>query len=162
MGKVPALVHHREGGDRIITECAAICHYLAETAAPSLLAHDAEKSEYFRLLFFAAGPLEQAITARNMGWDPAEPEKQATTGFGSYERTVDAFETLLQGRDFVCGERFTMADVYVGSQVIWGVQFGTLPKRDAFEAYASRLTERTAYIEAKAIDAKLIEENANG
>ena len=117
---------------------------------------------YFRLLFFAAGPLEQAITARNMGWDPAEPEKQATTGFGSYERTVDAFETLLQGRDFVCGERFTMADVYVGSQVIWGVQFGTLPKRDAFEAYASRLTERTAYIEAKAIDAKLIEENANG
>ena len=107
MGKVS--VHHHEGGDRIITECAAICHYLAETAAPGLLADDAEKSVHFRL-FFAAGPLKQAITARNTDGS-AEPEKQATTGFGSYERTVDAFETLLQGRDFVCGERFTMADV---------------------------------------------------
>ena len=83
-------------------------------------------------------------------------------GFGSYDRTVEALETLLSDRDFVCGTRFTMADVYVGSQAIWGTDFGTLPKRDAIMAYAGRCKERRAYKDAKAIDDKLIEESKNG
>jgi glutathione S-transferase len=157
MGKVPALVHHHGGHDHVVTECAAICHYLAEMTAPELLPRIEEKADYFRYLFFAAGPLEQAVVANSMGWS-VEPDKQAMTGFGSYERATAALEVLMTGRDYVCGARFTMADVYVGSQIDWGLQFGSIPTSPVFEAYAARLRDRAAYKQAKAIDAKLIEQ----
>lgn len=157
MGKLPTIVHHHGGRDHVVTEAAAICHYLAEMSAPALLARDEEKADYFRYLFFAAGPLEQAIVTRSMGWEVPH-DKQMMAGFGSYERTLDALDTMLQGRDFVCGDRFTMADVYVGSQVDWGLQFKTIESRPVFERYAERLREREAYKAAKAIDGKLIAE----
>lgn len=163
MGKVPTLVHHHGGHDHVISEAAAICHYLAETSAPELLPSLEEKARYFRLMFFAAGPVEQAVVAHSMGWTVADPEKEGMIGFGTYERAMDSFESLLDRSDYVCGERFTMADVYVGSQVDWGLSFGSMPSRPTFEAYAGRLREREAYKAAKAIDGKLIEEaQANG
>lgn len=156
MGKVPTLVHHHAGGDRVVTEAAAICHYLADVAAPALLPRDEEKADYFRYLFFAAGPVEQGITAKVFGWQVPEG-REATPGFGSYDRTIDTLETMVTDRDYVCGSRFTMADVYFGSQVDWGLAFGTIPTRPAFEAYAARLRARDAYRAAKAIDMDMIE-----
>ena len=97
-----------------------------------------------------------------MGWSVDDPQKQGMLGFGTYERAMDAFETLIADSDYVCGDRFTMADVYVGAQVDWGLSFGSLPKRQVFEDYAARLRERPAYKEAKAIDMKLNEEQQNG
>ena len=79
-------------------------------------------------------------------------------GYGSYDRMVNTLAAHLAGRDYVCGDRFTAADVYVGSQVLWGTQFGTLPTRPEFVAYAARLSERDAYRRAKDIDNKLIAE----
>jgi glutathione S-transferase len=156
MGKVPTLVHHHGDHDHVVTEAAAICHYLAEMHPDTGLLPEAhEKARYFRYLFFAAGPVEQAIIAHSMGWS-VDTEKEGRLGFGSYERMVDALETMLTGRAYVCGDRFTMADVYVGSQVDWGIAFGTLPRRDAFAAYAERLRTREAYVAAKTIDNDLI------
>lgn len=160
MGKVPAIVHHRGGRDQVVTEAAAICHYLAEMSAPDLLPRDEEKADYFRYLFFAAGPVEAAITANSMGWTVTDPQKGGMTGFGSYERAMNGLETLLTGRDFVCGDRFTMADVYVGAQVDWGMAFGSMPERPVFTAYAERMRARPAYQASKAIDAKLIAESS--
>jgi glutathione S-transferase len=65
-------------------------------------------------------------------------------GFGSYDRTIDTLEQHLADNRFVCGDRFTMADVYVGSHVDWGLAFGTFPKRDAFTAYVERCRARAA------------------
>lgn len=124
-----------------------------------MLPRDEEKADYFRYLFFAAGPVEQAVTSRAMGWQVDEPQKQGMLGFGTYDRAIDAFEEMLDGRDYVCGTRFTMADVYVGSQVDWGLAFKSIPSRPAFEAYAERLRTRDAYKAAKAIDMKLIEDS---
>jgi glutathione S-transferase len=157
MGKVPTLVHHHGGHDHVVTEAAAICHYLAETSAPALLPNAHERAAYFRWLFFAAGPLEQAVVAKAMGWE-VPPEREAMAGFGNFERTIAALDGWLGAHAFVCGDRFTMADVYVGSAVDWGLQFGTLPKRASFEAYAARFHAREAYQAAKAIDGKLIAE----
>ncbi|MXO74861.1 glutathione S-transferase [Altererythrobacter aerius] len=157
MRKVPTLVHHHGGHDHVVTEAAAICHYLAEMSAQQLLAQDHEKADYFRWLLFAAGPMEQAIVSKSMGWT-VPPDREGMVGFGSFDRTIDAIEGWLTGHDYVCGERFTMADVYVGSQVDWGLQFGTLPHRPAFGAYAERLRARDAYKAAKDIDGKLIAE----
>jgi glutathione S-transferase len=62
----------------------------------------------------------------------------------------------LADRAFICGDRFTAADVYVGSMILWGTQFGTLPMAPNFEAYAARLSAREAYQRAKRIDDNLI------
>lgn len=157
MGKVPTIVHHHGSHDHVVTECAAICHYLAEMTAPDLLPRDHEKADYFRWLFFAAGPVEQAVVARSMGWEVPE-NRSAMVGFGSFDRTVDALDGWLADRDYVCGDRFTMADVYVGSQVGWGLAFGTLPQRPSFAAYDKRLDSREARQAARAIDDALIAE----
>ena len=157
MAKFPTIVHHHGGHDHVVTEAAAICHYIAEMSATDLLPRDEEKADYFRTLFFAAGPVEQAVTAKSMGWT-VTPEREAMAGFGSYDRMVATLDTMLDDRDFVCGNRFTMADVYVGSQVDWGLAFNSLPTRPSFEAYAARLRERDGYKAAKAIDNALIAE----
>ena len=152
MGKVPAIVH--EG--RTVTECAAICAYLAAAFPDAGLAPEqAELADYYRWLFYAAGPMEAGITNHALGFDPDE-KQQRTAGYGSYDLLVDVADEMLESRAYVCGDRFTMADVYVGSQILWGVQFGTLPKRPSFNAYADRLAQRPAYRAAKAIDMELI------
>ena len=158
MGKVPTIIHHYVAGDRVVTEAAAICHYLAEMQPEvGLLPGDGEMADYFRWMFFAAGPVEQAITARHLKFEPA-PEQQGMAGWGSFDRTMTALEQHLMERDYVCGDRFTMADVYVGSQIDWGLTFGTIPPLLPFVAYAERLQARPAYKSAKAIDNALIAE----
>jgi len=157
MGKLPTIIHHAGDGDHVVSEAAAICHYLAEAGGSDLLPQSSEKADYFRWLFFAAGPLEAGVTAKAFGWAPTE-RQEMTAGFGNYDRVIDALDAWLADHEFVCGQRFTMADVYVGSQVDWGLQFGTMPERDSFSAYAARFRAREAYKAAKAIDTKLFEE----
>ena len=157
MNKVPALVHHHGDHDHVVTEAAAINHYLAETHPEKGLLPDAhEKASYFRWMFFASGPVEQAVMSKAMGWE-VPPERSATSGFGTFELAISTLSDWFSANDFAAGNRFTMADTYVGSQVTWGLQFGTIEETPAFKAYAERLTNREAYVEAKAIDAKLME-----
>ncbi len=152
MGKLPTLIHHGPFGDQTITECAAVCAYLADTHPEAGLAPEPqERADYYRWLFFAAGPVEQAITARAFGFEPNEKQVRSC-GFGNYDLMVETLAGHFATHDFVTGERFTMADVYVGSQVLWGLGFKTLPRHDSFVAYAARLMERPAYQAAKAID----------
>ncbi len=158
MGKVPTLIHHSQTGDKVVTECAAICAYLAEAHPEAGLGPSADEcADYFRWMFFAAGPVETAVTARSMGWEVPK-DREMMAGWGSYDRTIAALEGHFADNKFVCGARFTMADVYVGSQVDWGLTFGSIPPSEAFVAYAERLQARTAYKAAKAIDHQLIEE----
>lgn len=157
MGKVPTIVHHASWGDRTVSEAAAICLYLAEMHPEAhLLPKDEEMADYLRWILFAAGPVEQSITSTALKFEPA-PEQQMMAGWGSFDRTMDTLEAFLTGRQFVCGDRFTMADVYVGSSVDWGLTFGIIPPREAFVAYAERMQARPQYKAAKAVDNKLIE-----
>ena len=156
MNKVPTLVHHHQGHDHVITECAAINHYLAETHPDKGLLPDAhERAAYFRWLFFAAGPLEQAVIGKAMGWEVPDG-KQGMAGFGSLDLALDALDGWLCAHDFIAGSRFTMADTYVGSQFVWGLRFGSITERPSFKAYVERITQRPAYAEANAIDSAII------
>lgn len=160
LNKVPTLVHHHGGHDHIVTEAAAICHYLAETHPQAgLLPDEHERAAYFRWLFFAAGPLEQAVIAKAMDWKVPE-ERSGMAGFGSLELTLGACHDWLSQNDFAAGSRFTMADVYFGSQFIWGLRFGSIEERPAFKAYVERITSRPKYVEAVAVDQKLINDTA--
>ncbi len=148
MGKIPAIKH----GDTVVTEAAAICAYLADAFPGAGLAPPtAERGDYYRWLFFAAGPIEQAITAKNFGFEPG-PEQQRMAGFGSLAAALDALETAVAGKEFITGGKFSAADVYVGAQIGWGLQFGTIDPRPAFTAYSGGLRQRPAAIRASAID----------
>ncbi|XOV86612.1 MAG: glutathione S-transferase family protein [Pseudomonadota bacterium] len=152
MGKVPAIRH----AGKVVTECAAICAYIADAFPEARLAPPADdRADYYRWLFFAAGPLEQAVVNRSLGFEVTS-EQGRMAGYGSYDRAVDVLEAMIAGRDYVTGEHFTAADVYVGSQVNWGLDFGTLPARDAFKVYSDRLKAREAYQRAVQIDDSLM------
>lgn len=147
MGKVPAVVHNGQ----VITEAAAICLYLADAFPEAgLLAAPERRADYFRWTFFTAGPVEQAVTSRALGW--SAPDRSAMLGFGSFEATIAALTQHLERNQFVCGDRFTAADVYVGSAVEFGLLFKTIPTSPVFEAYAERIGSRLARKRAKALN----------
>jgi glutathione S-transferase len=154
MGKVPAIKHR----GHVVTECAAICAYLADVFPESGLGpRDEEKADYYRWLFYAAGPAEAAISNRAQGWE-VPPDKERMFGYGNTDKVIAVLDELLSLRDYVCGDRFTAADVYVGSQIMFPLQFGMLPDRDSFMRYRDRLQARDAYKRAAEIDEKLIAE----
>ena len=152
MGKVPAIVH----GKTVVTECAAICAYLAEAFPKAGLLPDVDaRGDYYRWMFFAAGPVEAAVTNRSLGVTVA-PEKRAMVGYANYETVMDELEHALKGKTYIAGDRFTAADVYFGSQIGWGLMFGSIEKRPAFETYWNGLKDRPAAVRARAIDDALI------
>ena len=154
MGKVPAVTWRGVA----VTECAAICAWLADACPEAGLARaldDPARGTYLRWLFFAAGPVEAAVTARALGL-LAPADKAAMAGYGSFEQTVDALEAAVTPGPYILGDRFSAADIYVGSQIIWGLQFGTLPDRETFKTYAARLSGREAAVRARGIDDALV------
>ena len=154
LGKVPAIKHR----GHVLTECAAICAYLADVFPEAGLGpRDEEKADYYRWLFFAAGPLEAAVSNQAMGWQ-VPPERERMFGYGNFDRAIAAMDELLSRHDYVCGDRFTAADVYVGSQIMFPLQFKMLPEKDSFLRYRDRLSARPAYQRANEIDERIIAE----
>jgi len=154
MGKVPAIKHR----GHVVTECAAICAYLADVFPEAGLGpRDDEKADYYRWLFYAAGPAEAALSNRAVGWEvPADKERMF--GYGNTDRAIAVLDELFSLHDYVCGNRFTAADVYVGSQIMFPMQFGMLPEKDSFLRYRDRLQSRDAYKRANEIDEGIIAE----
>ncbi len=154
MGKVPAIRH----GDKVVTEVAAICLYLADAFPQAGLAPDpADRADYYRWVFFTSGPVEAAFTAKSMGWEVPQ-DKQAMAGFGNYETAMSTLEKALTGKEYIAGDRFTAADLFVGAMVNFMLQFKLLEPTPVFTEYAARMTDRDAYRRAKDIDGKLIAE----
>ena len=148
MGKVPAIRH----GATVVTEAAAICAWLADAFPEAGLAPPAgDRGAWYRWLFFAAGPLEAAVTNRFLGFEPPA-DQQGMVGYGTYGAVMDTLERAVAGGGWIAGERFSAADVYVGSHIGWGLQMGTIEARPAFADYWSRLEGRDARRRAEEID----------
>jgi glutathione S-transferase len=154
MGKVPAIRH----GETVVTEAAAICAYLADAFPEAGLAPppgDRRRGPYYRWMFFAAGPVEAALSNKSL--DVQVPaDRRGMVGYGCYEDVVNALEYAVSQSDYLAGDRFSAADVYVGSQLGWGLMFGTLEKRPAFERYVARIGGRPAARRAREIDDALV------
>lgn len=156
MGKVPAIRH----GGAVVTETAAICAYIADAFPRAGLVPppgDRLRGPYYRWLFFAAGPLEAAATNKAFGLEVPEG-KEGMAGYGSLAAVLDTLEGALSRGDHLVGDAFTAADLYLGSHVGWGMEFGTIERRPAFERYWDRVGSRPAALRAKAIDDALMGE----
>ncbi|HEX6246193.1 MAG TPA: glutathione S-transferase family protein [Polyangiales bacterium] len=141
MGKVPCIVDHHT----VVTECGAICVYLADNYPRAQLApalHDPARASYLRWLFFAAGCLEPALVDRMFQRSAVPP---SSIGYGSYEDVLNAIELALTPGPYILGDRFSAADVYLGSELVWGSMTKALEPRARFTEYAERLAERPAF-----------------
>jgi glutathione S-transferase len=159
MGKVPALRH----GDAIVTETAAICAYLADAFPQAGLAPppgDRMRAPYYRWLFFAAGPAEAAASNKAMGF-VVPPDRERMMGYGRTELVLDALESAVAHSDYLAGNTFTAADLYVGSHLGFGMMFGMIEKRPAFERYWQKLSARPACRKAKELDDALAASQAS-
>jgi len=156
MGKVPAITHH----GKVVTENAAICAYLADAFPKADLAPPtADRADYYRWLFFAAGPLEAAASNKALGFQ-VPPDRERMIGYGTYAAVLNALEGALKGKTYIAAEKFSAADVYVGSHLGFGMQFGTIEKRKVFEDYWARLAERPAHKHAVELDSMAMPDKA--
>ena len=156
MGKVPAIRH----GEAIVTETAAICAYLADAFPEAGLAPppgDPRRAPYYRWMFFAAGPIEAAATNKALGITVPD-DKRGMVGYGSLEAVADALEQAVSQHEYLAGDAFTAADVYVGASIGWMMQFGIFERRPDFEQYLARIKDRPAAVRARAIDDALLAE----
>ncbi|MCT9977097.1 glutathione S-transferase family protein [Acinetobacter sp. I-MWF] len=140
-GKVPTLVD----GDVVIYEMPAICAYLADKffdqgLAPAL--DDPKRGLYFRWLFFAAGPWDAATTDRALKVEITDEQKMHI-GYGNFQDTYTALiQGLEQAQPYLCGEQFTVADVFVGSMLFWQLKMAELESHPAIEKYLNSIKSR--------------------
>ncbi|MCX5468306.1 glutathione S-transferase family protein [Acinetobacter nematophilus] len=140
-GKVPTLVD----GDVVIYEMAAICAYLADKffdqgLAPAL--DDPKRGLYFRWLFFAAGPWDAANTDRVFNIEIGDEQKMHI-GYGNFQDTYTALiQGLEQAQPYLCGEQFTVADVFVGSMLFWQLKMALIESHPVIEQYIDTVKNR--------------------
>lgn len=154
MGKVPALVH--DGS--VITEVVAICTYLAEQFPQARLApalNSAERASYYRWLFFAAGPLEMALTVKANKWEITK-DSAVSVGCGQIQDTLNALVQTLTKQDYLCGDQFTTADLVMSSYIGFHIMLNILEPTPVFTQYVERCKSREAAMRAEAMDNALI------
>lgn len=154
MGKVPAITH----GDTVVTEAAAICAYLADAFPEANLAPapgTRERGTYYRWLFFAAGPIDAAVSNHALGI-AIPKERESMMSYGNYDLAMNVLETAVAEGKYLLGDTFSAADVYVGSVVGLGMQFNIIPKRPVFERYWETVSTRPAAVAARKLDDELI------
>ncbi|MEQ9505021.1 MAG: glutathione S-transferase family protein [Hyphomonas sp.] len=158
MKKVPAIVHN----GTVVTECAAICLYLADAFPQADLAPRLDqRADYYRWMLFAAGPWEQATMMHALGTE-VPPDKTAMAGFGDFARTLDVLVGAVPEEGYLLGPKFSALDVYMGSQILWGVQFGQIPPSPSVETYVARIQSRRGFIRANEADNSATAEYAPG
>lgn len=148
LGTVPTLVD----GDAKLTESCAIAHYLATKDGYTDLAiapGEPDYAEYCDYTYHADATItfpqtvymRFAIFEKDKGW--AEAGEAYAKWF--HKRLVKV-EQRLEGREFLCADRFTVADICVGYALVLAQNVG-LDDRvpNNLKAYRERLTEREAY-----------------
>ena len=155
MGTVPTLVD----GDVTMTESSAMCQYLAEKYGPTELALDVshpQYGEYLNWLYRSDATLTfpQTLVLRYTRLEPQErriPQVVADYTQWYYSR-LRSVEMALEGRDYLLGERFTVADIAVGYAVFLGISLGLDEKyKPNTQAYLARLMARPAFQRAQSL-----------
>jgi glutathione S-transferase len=142
MGRVPALRH----GDKVMSETAAICTYLAETFPESGLQipiDSPSRAEYLKWMFFAPVTAEPSILWQALQLKAADPDYKP---FADLDDVAATLQQALNGKEFIVGDKFTAADVMIGSTLFWGLNLmPVLPKLPELTSYWERLEKREAW-----------------
>jgi len=145
MGKVPAIVD----GELAMSESAAICLYLADRYSPGTLApalDDPARGKFLYWMLYTPAVVEPAMSEK---FNKVTPSK-GRSGWGDFESMIEVFDGALSGNQWIMGDRFTAADVMLGSSAIFLRMFDMLPDTRNLDSYADRCMARPAYVSALA------------
>ncbi|MES3024359.1 MAG: glutathione S-transferase family protein [Pseudomonadota bacterium] len=158
LGTVPAFVD----GGAMLTESAAICHYLAARHAPATLNVDVAEADfgsYLNYLHFGEATLTfpQTLVLRYSRFET--PERQQPQVAEDYAKwflaRLRTLEPLLARQDYLCAGRFTVADVSVGYALYLAEFLGLAPRfTPSVLAYWERLRRRPAFERALQMQAR--------
>jgi len=143
MGKVPTLTD----GDRVVTETAAICLFLADRYGYGALAprvEDAGRATYLRWAVFSTAVLEPAYQTKALDL-PAFRH-----GWGDLDSALNTVRQAVTPGPWLLGEAFTAADVALGAALTVGLFTQQIPDDPVLGAYNQRLAGRPAYQAASA------------
>lgn len=149
MGKVPLVIDRSVP----ISETGAILATLADRYSAGELAPPidaAERGPYLRWLFFGAAVIEPAYAEKFFNWEA--PSSQV--GWGSFADMVATAEDGVAANAWIAGDRFTAADIYIASQLRFGMLFGVISGESPLAGYVARATDREAFRRAEAIEAR--------
>lgn len=148
LAKVPALVD----GDAAVADSAALALYVADRYSPGVLAPLLDDPDRGRFLFwmgYTGSVIEPAMAEKIAGQQP----NRTSHGWGDFPAMIAAFEKALAPGPWLLGQKFTAADVLLGSSAVFMRAFKLLPDSTVLDDYASRCLQRPAYQKALAIDA---------
>ncbi len=154
MGKVPAIHDDAPGGAVEMADSAPICLYLADRYAPGRLApeiDDPARGRFLFWMFYTPGAIEPAMMERFLGFEV----NRGSCGWGNYETMLRVLQEGVADGPWILGDRFSAADVMLGSSVFFMKQFGLLGDDPVLGAYLERCLARPAYARALARDAEL-------
>jgi glutathione S-transferase len=141
LGKVPTL----DVAGTIVSEVSAICCYLADAYPKAGLApavHDKLRGPYLKWLFYVPSCVEPAVLDKAMN---RPPPPRSTAGWADYDTVIEVLRAATaKAAPYLLGERFTAADVVVGSSLRWLMQFKLIPELPEFVAYTDTLKKRPA------------------
>jgi glutathione S-transferase len=154
LGTIPLFVHD----ETRMTESAAICQYLCSLVPGTTLelrAGDAEFGAYLNMLHFGEATLTfpQTLVLRYSRFEPQD--RRLPTVADDYARwflaRLRTLEPRLSQREFLCADRFTVADISVGYALMLA-EYVELAARftPAVAAYWNRLRERPGFRRALA------------
>ena len=139
-GKVPTLTD----GKVVVSENPAICIYLADRYGYGGLApkiEDVDRGAYLKWMVYSTAVLDPLISLHPKHIDLPGAE----TGFGAFDDMVEVLAKTLKGRKYLLGDRFSAADVMLGSTISAALRRKTLPETPVLLDYNARLTVRDAY-----------------
>jgi glutathione S-transferase len=142
MGKLPTITHR----GAVITETGAICTYLADAFPQAGLApklDEPARGSYLRWMFFGAACVDAALIDRMLSRPGTE--RTMALGYGRYEDVIQTLEQAITPGPYLLQQRFSAADIYIGSQIGFGLMTKSLEPRPAFTRYVDQLTQRPAY-----------------
>jgi glutathione S-transferase len=154
LGTVPSFVD----GGVTLTESTAICHYLAEKYGPTLLAvasDEIEYGEYLNWLYRSDATLTfpQTLVLRYTRLEPEERRvPQVVEDYTKwYLSRLRSVESALEDREYLCADRFTIADIAVGYALFMGISLGLNEYyKPNCQRYLKSLMEREGFIRAMA------------
>jgi glutathione S-transferase len=141
-----------------VTEAAAINLYLADRYAYGTLApkvDDPRRGTYLRWSLFSPSVVEPGATAKLQKWD----FKPSQVGWGTYDDMIAALETALEGKDYILGKEFSMADCIFGGTLRFMMMFKMIDPKPVFTAYVERLNARPALKRADERNQKVMAEH---
>lgn len=141
MGKLPTLTHRGV----TVTEAAAICAHLADLYPDRGLAPapgDAQRGAYYRWMFFAPSCIEPMMLDK-LG--KVARENSTAAGHGDYDRVMASIAQALSNGPWLLGEKFSAADIVMGSTLNFATMFGAIPLEGPIKTYVERLKVRPAF-----------------